>query len=108
MLIDLRRILCMTTLAALGHIHGHIGTPQQGRDIEAVFRGERNANASSYREGMVIDQERGIERAKEGTRSIYRSAGICCWKHDGKLVSSQPGNEIGGAQATLQACTDLL
>src|SRR5437667_10227453 len=47
MLINLRSVLCMTTLTALGYIHGYICTPQQGCGIEAMLRGERDSNASS-------------------------------------------------------------
>src|SRR5438876_4750999 len=55
MLINLWGILSITTLTALGHIHGNISTSQQGCEIEAMLRCERDTNASSYSESMAID-----------------------------------------------------
>src|SRR5438309_1280630 len=98
---------CMTALSALGHIHSHIGAPQQGCDIEAMLRSERDSNTSSDLEGVVSDQKGSLERAKEGPCSVGRSGGIGRGKHNGKLISSQPGDEIGGTQISLQARTDL-
>ena len=45
----------MTTLTAFGDIHGHIRAPQQGRHIVAMLRDERNSNASSDSESMIIN-----------------------------------------------------
>src|SRR5438045_5061388 len=108
MLINLRRVFSMTTLTALGHIHCHIGATQQGCNIEAMFRYERDANASSYGESIAINSNRGIERANQGTCSLYCSLSICLGKYNGKLIPTQTGYEVTWAQVTLQALADLL
>ena len=91
------------TPLALGLVHGHIGTLQQGFHIAPVSREHGNADAGRNAQRGVGHRHGLRQQLLQPLNGARHLVGIALRQHGDKLITRQTPRNIGGAQHLLQA-----
>ena len=71
-----------------------------------VWRG-RDSDAGRHLEGMLLAEERGLQRPQEAVSDPGGVRDVGPWQQNGELVAAQPGNHVANFQSLAEPRSDL-
>ena len=91
-------------LLSLGAVHRSVRLLQQDHGVVA----DGDANACRHEERTPVELDRGGDRLEQPLGDADRFGRLGDRReHDGELVASEPGRDVAGAQALLNAAAEL-
>ncbi len=87
-----------TTLSvSLGHVHRHIGVPQQVAGCIVGRLAQGDAYAGTHRHFGIAETERGLESLRDSTGQVLgRSGHVAGFDENGKLITTEAGDGVTG------------
>ena len=89
--------------AALGHVHGEVGVPEQFGGIAGLGASLRHADADRDRQVVSADDEGCAHRVQDPIGDLDGGgAAVVFDDHDRELVAAQAGDQVVGADAVVE------
>ena len=91
----------------LRRVHRHIGPLQQCFGRRAMVWRGRDSDAGRHLEGMLLAEERGLQRPQEAVSDPGGVRDVGPWQQNGELIATQPGNHGANVQSLAEPRSDL-